>query len=74
MLGRFASADTIIPGAGNPQSWDRFAYVNNNPLRYTDPSGHMMSEGDEGGGDASSYEQSDITYLRTYPRIMLSKI
>jgi len=39
-LGRFIQADTIVPGAGNPQAWDRYAYVNNNPLYYTDPSGH----------------------------------
>lgn len=39
-LGRFAQADTIIPGAGDPQAWDRYAFVNNNPLRYTDPDGH----------------------------------
>jgi RHS repeat-associated protein len=39
-LGRFAQADTIIPGAGNPQAWDRYAFVYNNPLQYTDPTGH----------------------------------
>ena len=39
-LGRFAQADTIIPGAGNVLALDRYAYVQNNPLRYTDPSGH----------------------------------
>ncbi len=39
-LGRFAQADTLIPGAGNPLAWDRYAYVNDNPLRYSDPSGH----------------------------------
>jgi len=33
-------ADTLIPSPGNPQSWDRFAYVYNNPLSYVDPSGH----------------------------------
>jgi RHS repeat-associated protein len=26
-LGRFTSADTIVPGAGNPASWDRYASV-----------------------------------------------
>jgi RHS repeat-associated protein len=26
-LGRFAQADTIIPGAGNPGAWDRYAYL-----------------------------------------------
>ena len=36
-LGRFTSADSIIPGG--VQGLDRFAYVNNNPIRYTDPTG-----------------------------------
>jgi len=41
-LGHFAQADTIIPGAGNSSAWDRYAYTLNNPLRYTDPSGHWF--------------------------------
>lgn len=36
--------NTIIPEPGNPQSWDRFAYVNNSPLMYTDPSGHFTED------------------------------
>jgi len=40
-LGRFAQADTLVPGAGNPQAYDRYAYGYNNPLRYIDPSGHV---------------------------------
>lgn len=39
-LGRMAQADTIVPGAGNPMAWDRYSYAGNNPMRYTDPSGH----------------------------------
>jgi RHS repeat-associated protein len=39
-LGRFISADTVVPEPGNPQGLNRYAYVINNPLRYTDPSGH----------------------------------
>ncbi len=39
-LGRFVSADTVVPGAGNPQALNRYAYVLNSPLKYTDPSGH----------------------------------
>lgn len=42
-LGRFISADTIVPGAGNPQSLNRYTYALNNPLRYKDPSGHCVS-------------------------------
>ncbi len=38
-LGRFTQADTIIPGG--VQGLDRYAYVNNSPLKYTDPSGHF---------------------------------
>ncbi|MBK8616274.1 MAG: hypothetical protein IPN96_03990 [Anaerolineales bacterium] len=42
---RFTQADTIIPGAGNSSAWDRYAYTLNNPLRYTDPSGHSVDCG-----------------------------
>jgi RHS repeat-associated protein len=41
-IAHFTQADTIIPGAGSPQAWDRYAYVFNNPLKYTDPSGHWV--------------------------------
>ena len=39
-LGRFISADTIVPDPTNPQALNRYSYVLNNPLKYTDPSGH----------------------------------
>jgi RHS repeat-associated protein len=39
-LGRFISADTVIPNPANPQALNRYSYVVNNPLRYIDPSGH----------------------------------
>jgi RHS repeat-associated protein len=32
-IGRFAQADTLIPGAGNAQAWDRYAGMLNNSLR-----------------------------------------
>ena|GEM_PF-5947051 len=31
----------MVPEPGNPQALNRYAYVVNNPLRYTDPSGHL---------------------------------
>jgi RHS repeat-associated protein len=42
VLGRFLSADTLVPDGTNPQSWNRYAYVVNNPLKYKDPSGHCF--------------------------------
>ena len=40
-LGRFVTPDPLLNSGQpwNPQSWNRYAYVENNPLRYTDPTG-----------------------------------
>ncbi len=32
-----------MPSAGNPQSLNRYAYTLNNPVRYTDPTGHCIN-------------------------------
>ncbi|MBU1919081.1 hypothetical protein KKF63_13235, partial [bacterium] len=40
-IARFIQADTIIPDAENLQSYNRYSYVENNPLKYTDPTGHF---------------------------------
>jgi RHS repeat-associated protein len=77
-LGRFAQADTIIPGG--VQGLDRYAYGLNNPSRYSDPSGHAaVSEteaGCSGGGPAcimdmwSGYDDEDhmMAALRNWVR------
>ncbi|MEM9774361.1 MAG: RHS repeat-associated core domain-containing protein [Chloroflexota bacterium] len=39
-LNRMLTADTIVPDPSNPQSFNRYAYVYNNPVNLTDPSGH----------------------------------
>ncbi len=45
-LGRFVQADTVIPLASQGvQAWDRYAYVNNNPIRYVDSTGNMLDDG-----------------------------
>ncbi|MDD5008374.1 MAG: toxin TcdB middle/N-terminal domain-containing protein, partial [Syntrophorhabdaceae bacterium] len=41
LLGRFISADSIIPEPGNLQAFNRYSYCLNNPVLYTDPSGQF---------------------------------
>jgi RHS repeat-associated protein len=42
-LGRFIQPDSIVPVASQgTQAYDRYGYVNNNPVRYTDPTGHCI--------------------------------
>lgn len=40
-IGRFMSADPYIQSPYNLQSYNRYSYVMNNPLGYTDPSGYF---------------------------------
>ncbi len=42
-LGRFVSADTLVPGAGG-QALNRYMYVGGNPLGFSDPTGHWMNQ------------------------------
>jgi RHS repeat-associated protein len=45
-LGRFTSPDSIIPEQSQGvQAYDRYAYANNNAVKYTDPTGHMVDDG-----------------------------
>ena len=44
VVGRFISADSIVPDWYNPQTLNRYSYVVNNPLAYRDPDGHANIE------------------------------
>jgi RHS repeat-associated protein len=46
-LGRFAQADTIVPGVGSSAAHDRYAHTYGNPVKFTDPSGHGICLGDD---------------------------
>ena len=52
-LGRFVSPDSIVPNFLDPQAFNRYAYARNNPVRYTDPTGHWWNDwpGDNWPGD-----------------------
>ena len=40
-MGRFTGADPLLASGyqANPQSWNRYAYTFNNPLKFIDPTG-----------------------------------
>jgi RHS repeat-associated protein len=53
-LHKFIQADTIVPDPNDPQTLNRFSYVNNNPVKYIDPTGH---DADCSTNDSSCTEQ-----------------
>ena len=77
-LGRFLSADTIVPSYANPQSLNRFSYVTNNPLKYTDPSGHRACSTDEEckemGITSSGKTYLDFKGYNTWERRILRRL
>jgi RHS repeat-associated protein len=42
VLGRFLSADSVVPDWYDMQALDRYSYTLNNPLKYVDPDGHAF--------------------------------
>ena len=65
VIGRFLSADTIVPEPGNPQSLNRYGYVNNRPTVLIDPTGHVgvCFYGGPALGDADPNDMSTTTQL-----------
>jgi len=41
VVGRFMAVDPVDFSPDNPMSFNRYSYVNNNPYRYTDPTGEV---------------------------------
>ncbi len=43
-LGRFLSPDQVAGSPRNPQTWNRYSYGRNNPMRFSDPTGLVEVE------------------------------
>ncbi|MDG2997263.1 RHS repeat-associated core domain-containing protein, partial [Vibrio parahaemolyticus] len=50
-LARFTSADPMVQDPYQVNSFNRYAYVQNNPLKYTDPTGFTAEENSSTSGD-----------------------
>jgi hypothetical protein len=65
-VGRFLTADTVVPNSQNPQSFNRFSYTLNDPINLIDPSGHMPTDGCAWEGclnDPDTWGANFVTYL-----------
>jgi len=48
-LNHWTQPDTIVPDPYNPLDWNRYSYVRYNPIKNTDPTGHMVADDLVGG-------------------------
>lgn len=58
----FVSPDTLIPNPSNPLDWNRYSYARYNPIRYSDPGGHIPVY--EGGGSYADQWRQEKAYNR----------
>ena len=49
VLARFVQPDSVVPEPGDPQSWNRYSFVRNNPFNRIDPTGSFDIGAEIGG-------------------------
>ena len=58
-IAHFVQMDPMIPESSKPQAFDRYAYVENNPIRFNDPTGHK--DCDSNGKNCLTYNYGTNT-------------
>jgi hypothetical protein len=43
-INHFLQPDTLVPDPSNPQSLNRYSYVENRPVNFNDPTGHQKEK------------------------------
>jgi RHS repeat-associated protein len=75
-LNHMTQPDSIVPDPYNSQDYDRYTYARNNPIKYTDPSGHRSCNTQQANtGDESCDQNShkvDMWGAKTFPKIRFS--
>jgi len=55
-IARFMQQDTYLGQGSDPLSLNLYSYVSNNPIRYYDPTGHILTEWDKANLSASDQQ------------------
>lgn len=71
--GRFTSPDPLGGSLADPQTLNKYAYVRNNPLRFTDPTGLYICKDDPQDGSSHCASDQDKTFEAARLRDLQSK-
>jgi RHS repeat-associated protein len=72
VIGRFISADSVVNRLFDPQMLNRYSYCRNNPLLYTDPTGHILYI--NGIKDPDIYESVLRKLKKIDPSVVLTEV
>ena len=75
LVGRMISPDPTVPDGLNAQAWNRYSYVGNDPLAFTDPSGYSwLSSFFHSVGNAIRSVFQQVPILRAVVQLVLTVV